>query len=155
MDKKEQKTVEMFFQASISYLVRAANRTHALEAAQVQLNESCIQLGQVRLVNEQGTAKWFKVESLEEPEWTEAQDMHDSNRYKVSGQIKLRLSLQTSDKVEKELKMNSFRLPKSMIHDHTVWVIPTISRPAFVSVLSQSLHVIPAVEKVAVYSKVG
>ncbi|MVP01135.1 hypothetical protein [Paenibacillus lutrae] len=155
MDKKEQKTVEVFFHATISYLVRSANRSHAMEAAQAQLNESCIQLGQLRLVNEQGMAKWFQVEKLEELEWTEAQDMRDSNRYKVSGQVKLRLSLQTTDKVEKELKMNSFRLPKSMIHDHTVWVIPTISHPAFVSVTSQSLHVIPAVEKVAVYSKVG
>lgn len=129
------------FNVSFSYLVKAKRKTHALGVADFQFNEKNILLDRVKLVNEHGIEKILVVERVESIRWTSVESSEYSNLFNVVGHIRLTLCIDmNTEKNEGTLWKTVYRLPKSVLQDKTVWVIPTSYEPVFTQVLSQSLE---------------
>ncbi|WEK55269.1 MAG: hypothetical protein P0Y55_04180 [Candidatus Cohnella colombiensis] len=126
---------------TLSFLVHARSKCHALKMASFQFNEENMSLDRVQLVCEQGMKYWMKVEGVNMIEWTNALSTGYNNQFKVVGHIQLRLSGQIpQEKQDEQVKLTSYRLPRSSVPPHTVWVIPTTYEPIFTQVLSQTLE---------------
>lgn len=130
---------------TFSLIVKARRKNQALEMADFQLNEKNMILERIRFVNEQGLERWFIMERIEAFRWTSAESTEYSNLFKAVGQIRLTLRLDRhAGNHEDNLRINGYRLPRSVLQDRTVWVIQTANEPAFTQVLNQSLEFLHA-----------
>jgi hypothetical protein len=126
---------------TVSFLVKAKNKAHAIKMADFQINEETVILDQVQLMNEQGMEKLLKVKRVEAIHWTAADPAEYSSQYKVTGHICLALCIPiTREQMEENLWETAYKLPKSSFQDITVLIIPTLNEPAFTQVISQSLE---------------
>ncbi|MFC5647909.1 hypothetical protein ACFPYJ_02010 [Paenibacillus solisilvae] len=133
--------VNVTLNATVSHLVKAKSRTHALKTADFQINEETIVMDQIQLINEQGAGKSFKVKRIEAVHWEAAEAEEYSNHFKVAGQIRLELYVPfTMELVEENLWEAGYKLPKASFQDITIWVIPTSNGPVFTQVKSQSFE---------------
>ncbi|QMV43618.1 hypothetical protein [Cohnella cholangitidis] len=123
---------------TLSLMVKARRKSHALEMADFLLNENNVIMDRIRLVNEVGSDRLFLMERIDGIHWDTAQLTDYSNLFKAIGHI--RMTLRTESYSE-PLGNHAYRLPRSSLNDRTVWVIPTTNEPAFTQVISQSLEV--------------
>ncbi|MBW7460038.1 hypothetical protein ACFOLF_32935 [Paenibacillus sepulcri] len=126
---------------TVSYLVKAKSKVHALDMARFQLNEETISLDRIQLVNDQGMKRLLKVEHVEFIHWMAAESSEFCDQFKVIGHFRLALRLSHAEEpYEENIHKHHYRLPRSAIQDKTVWVIPTLHQPAFTQVISQTLE---------------
>jgi len=125
---------------TVSYLVQARSKSHALKMARFQLNDETISLDGIQLEHRSGLARWMKVEHVESIHWAAAEASEFSSQFKVIGHIRLALRVDAhGDSVDSVLQ-GHYQFPRSVLQDKTVWVIPTLHEPAFTQVLSQTLE---------------
>ncbi len=132
---------DIFAQATlklnVSFRVTAKSKTHALEMAIFQVNEGNILLDWIQLENDQGIKELLKVDNVESILWTHVYSSDYSNQYQVVGSIRLLLR---KEKIKGNLSKAAYRLPRSIIHEKTIWVIPTSYEPVFTQVTSKTLE---------------
>lgn len=155
MERREEPVI--LFQASLSLVVSAANKSQAAETAAFLLNRESIDLSPVQMVNEQGEKAEFRMESVDAVEWTRVEDIREGGRFKVYGTIRLKLRAGSPEDYASVIQagLSGYHLPRSVIHDHTVWVIPTNCGPAFACVLDEKASWKPAVQEPAMLVAVG
>jgi hypothetical protein len=128
---------------SLSMIVKAKRKTQALEMADFQLNEKNMVLDRIRLVNDRGNENFFLMERIESIQWNTAESTDYSNLFKVRGLVRITLIMDKNSEQQDDIPLNSsYRLPKSVLQDRTVWVVQTSNEPAFTQVISQSLEFI-------------
>jgi hypothetical protein len=128
-------------QVTVSYLAAAGSNRQALDAANMRIHPDSILLDQIKLVNEQGTGKTFSVERVKSVEWTQVTGSEYNHLFKVTGHIcfMLRIRIHVEHEADNYRKA-TYELPRSIIENKAVLVIPTRSEPAFTQVISQSLE---------------
>jgi len=122
---------------TVRFRITAKSKTHALEMADFQVNKENILLDWIQLENDQGSREILKVDRVESILWNHVYSSEYSNQFKVVGSIRLLLR---KEKVEGHLYKTAYRLPRSIIHENTTWVIPTSFEPIFSQVLNQTLE---------------
>jgi hypothetical protein len=122
---------------NVSFRIAAKSKTHALEMAAFQVNKENILLDWIQLENDQGIKELIKVDNVESILWTHVYSSEYSNQFKVAGSIRLLLR---KEKNKGNLSKAAYRLPKSVIQEKTIWVIPTSYEPVFTQVTSQTLE---------------
>lgn len=140
MDNRE-KLGYVVLDAAISYHVTADSKRDAIEVAKYRLSDNKIQIQHVDLVNEHGVQQSFRLEKIDKWEWTGVELGQYSGRYNVVGHARFTLTLEgVKEKNAAQLLQSEYRLPPSAIHDHSFWVIPTLSGPAFICVRKHSVE---------------
>jgi len=155
MERREEPVI--LFQASLSLIVSAGSKSQAAETAAFLLNRESIDLSPVQMVNDEGDKAEFRMESVDAVEWTRVEDIREGGRFKVYGTIRLKLRVSRPEDYASVIQagLSGYRLPRSIIHDHTVWVIPTNCGPAFACVLDEKASWKPAVQEPAMLVAAG
>lgn len=141
---------------TVSYLVTARSRAHALETANANVNPGTALLNQIKLVNEQAHPAVFTVEGMHDMQWTIASAAEYTGRFKVTGHMTLALRARAGSGTEPPLIGHiSYRLPQSIVQERPILVIPTWNEPVFTHVLSQRLEWVSERTEVAAFELVG
>ncbi|WJH35596.1 hypothetical protein MJA45_25095 [Paenibacillus aurantius] len=139
--EKRDTNVYATLQAAVSQQVAAPNKKQALELADFRMNRNNVQLQQVLLQNEIGGKKVFTIEGVEEIRWFDVQLGDYSGRYEVYGHVRVSIRLPVGpEHLIREIQQTCFYLPRSLVTDKTVWVVPTFSKPVFVRVVHQAME---------------